>query len=73
MYRKNYMIEKNITIEISGVTQYDLRVVLIGPSKIFTIFKDGKELDGKDLGEPEEDSDEENEYGKDGEEDESDD
>ena len=62
--------------------EYDLRVVLVDPSNVFKIFKpeqggedfDGKELDGKDLGEPKEDSDDEEdlEDGEDGKENECD-
>ena len=79
---QNFSSEKNITIEISGVPEYDLRVVLVDPSNVFKIFKpeqggedfDGEELDGKDLGEPKEDSDDEEdlEDGEDGKENECD-
>lgn len=80
---QRFASEKNITIEISSLPEYDLRVVLVDPSNVFKIFKpeqggedfDGKELDGKDLGEPKEDSDDEEdlEDGEDGKENEGDD
>ena len=72
---QKFASEKNIKIEISSVPEYDLRVVLVDPSKVIKIFKpeqggkdlDGEGLDEKDLGEPEKDSDEEDELDEDGE------